>query len=131
MNRTKPTFVKIDGGRTAAGFGKEKMDCTVVAYATALEIPYIEAYEHLKACGRKKNKGFFWHEAVSGDDRFLYNDNYNVRKKYPTVHQFVKHNTIGTYVLKIAGHVLTLKDGIVYDTMRTKFKARLYSVTEV
>ena len=43
-------------------------------------------------------------------------------KRKKTVKSFIKDNPKGTYVVGVAGHALTIKDGEVFDWNANKFK---------
>lgn len=41
----------------------------------------------------------------------------------PTVKSFAEDHTIGVYILRVANHLVTVKDGVYYDTFDSGYKS--------
>lgn len=121
-------FVLTDAGRSGSRRPKQKLDCTVRAYAVAASISYDEAYELLASAGRQSGKRFrmqaFFEQhkpfaklsfpAVKGQPRM------NVSKFCETYPQ-------GTYVIKTAKHVMAVVDGVLHDDMAPAWGKCVYT----
>ncbi len=116
------TFRKFDAGALErAPFAKDA-DCQVRALCTALGIPYGEAWTMLYTMqGERRACGF---ELVKElDDR---NAALNVVRELPfpaskgkrrmTAAEFCKKYKRGRFILRMAHHVVAVKDGQFYDT---------------
>lgn len=130
-------------------FDHEKNDCTVVALSIALNIPYKECHKYLKLKGRKDRQGC-WFDSILGIKfqlenqlitvfgktlqvmRFPYYDwerpvigetKWGYEKLAPrkTVKKFLLENPNGTYIVKIRGHVFTVKDGVIYNSKNPQY----------
>lgn len=103
-------FTQSDGGREKAGI-IERLDCTVRAYAIAFDIPYHVAHEEIKRAGRRD--GHKWRDfAPFMAARGLLKVSPLIR---PTVGAFIAEHKSGVYIVRVRGHVLTVKNGTVYD----------------
>jgi hypothetical protein len=120
----------------------ETNDCTVVATAAALNLPYAEAHALIqKHFGRKAGKGCqFWGEALrqllaEKGFRAQHAFRYEFINNYPGVHKNLKSVTTHhpdrfpeawadghTYLLYTRGHVLCVKNGLNCDWSRGKAK---------
>lgn len=125
----------------------EKNDCMVRAVATAAEISYKSAHEFCnKVLGRIDKRGTngaviaanMLKAEVSGLElegkefgvKVLGRD--RIKNKYKlygeiiyrqkTLKSFIQTNPKGTYLVMIAGHALTVKDGEVFDWTSNRFK---------
>lgn len=98
-------------------------DCQVRALSKALNISWLEAFDltipicrelqtyTIFACDRGKTR-----EAMKRLG-FTYTGVSNSRgQKRPTVESFAKAHPIGTFVVKVAHHVVAVVDGKFYDT---------------
>lgn len=101
-----------DGGRAAAGFVKEKADCTVRATAHALGIEYAEAHRKLAALGRKNRSGFRFSEP-----HVLQSLGLRKLEAVPgrTIGQVVPKLGAGRFICRIARHVFAVVDGKLQD----------------
>ena len=116
-----PTLIFSDGGAKAAGMGKERANCTVVATAVVLGVPNIQAHRSLELLGRKKGKGFHF-EAVA-----TYYNMKCLTHEPPdfgpgvctvspkTLRDWLPDLQQGRYVVGVKGHVFAVVDGIIYD----------------
>jgi hypothetical protein len=114
-------FVETDAGRRSSKRPKQVNDCTVRAIAVALNIDYDAAYDLMKAAGRPCSKGFdFRGRGIP----FLKGRGVRLTwKAFPAEagqkrmkpETFCAAHPSGTYVLKLAKHVVTVRDGKVHD----------------
>jgi len=113
-------FVKRDIGKghRAAGDG----DCTVRAFALAAGLSYRVAWQMLyQAQGRHRMTGFRLPELLD-----LEPDTFGVVRRLPfpaergaprmTAPEFAARYPRGSYVLRMAGHVAAIEDGVLYDS---------------
>lgn len=110
-------MIITDAGRKASGFGFERRDCTVRAFATAFRVSYREAHEHMRSSGRKDRRGFASHGAfrsLSGPSC----------ARTGSVGRFINRNPRGRFVLAILGHVFAVIDGVIYDSHDHRHAAR-------
>lgn len=119
-----------DGGRREHGFKHEKNDCTVRALVNAYKISYPDAHAKLKAYGRKdgggcynfpgfmKNESFIESEEVGFVTKPTENGGFRKtwRKSLGTLQAFVKKNPTGTFVIRVKGHALCVKNGLIHDS---------------
>ena len=120
-----------DGGRIDAGYYGERSDCTVRALATATGASYDEAYRFMAANGRKKNKGAYFERAIAQHQvlghTFIKTPTF---VKARGINAAIKRNPVlryGTWVLKMKGHVATLKDGKILDSFDSSRKDILWA----
>lgn len=103
---------------------KDKVgDCQVRALSKALGLTWLEAFDlTIPICREMQTYTIF-----DGDRTktmramqtlgFEYTGVSNKRgTKRPTVKEFAKNHSIGTYILKVANHVVAVVDGKYYDT---------------
>lgn len=96
--------------------GKESCDCVVRAISHGLGLTWDEVYDRLVELGKEMK------EMPNGDEvyyRFLEEKGYS--KETPKVIKGKKRLKVkdmgkGNYILKIANHITTIKDGVLYDT---------------
>ena len=111
--------IKTDAGRIESGFITERLDCTVRAYAAALNVPYPVAHSIFKQRGRKDGHKCFntlqtWRaEGLTSE----------VPPEPVTLRRFIETHQTGVYMVRVRGHVTTLKDGIVYDVSTPRARA--------
>lgn len=105
----------------------ERNDCSVRALASALRIPYTGAHQLASNVGREHRTGmrtFQIEDVLSsqliGLDKktaysFLEKVGWN-RRACPTINQVMKMDKFktGVHMLLTRGHVLTIKDGIIF-----------------
>jgi hypothetical protein len=118
-------FQKTDAGREAEGFANQRNDCTVRAIVCACDVKYKEAFYLLTAMGRKSHKRYPFE--VLGDKFF---DGFAASGTY---RKFRETHMIGTFIVKVKGHVFALVDGKTLDTGATKagkHVLRAWTVTE-
>ena len=98
-------------------------DCTIRALSKALNCTWLEAFDlTIPICRREQVSNIF--DAPCKIEReFLAElgfDYYGVSNKRgmtrPTVDEFAKSHTIGTYICNVANHEVAVVDGKYYDT---------------
>lgn len=94
----------------------KKGDCHIRCIAKALDCSWLEAYDMMYEIGRRR------YDSMSADNigELLIEHGFEAckvsPKDKPTVTEFTKEHPEGTYVLRVAHHVVTVKDGQFYDT---------------
>jgi hypothetical protein len=96
-----------DGGKVGDGFGNEKLDCGIRAYAIAKEIPYSEAHELFEKAGRKVGRRTGWDVYDKLGIKFTW-DRISLKN-------FIVVHPKGSFYVCKAGHAFAIKDGIVFD----------------
>jgi len=99
-----------DGGRAAAGFTKERADCTVRAAAHAMGIDYASAHALLKKHGRKSKCGCKW-KLMAPVLGFEIVPELSCRQLKSILPE-MEH---GRFVVRMAHHVFAVVDGNIYD----------------
>lgn len=131
-------FVCTDAGRLKSRRPRQGNDCTVRALALAVEVPYDDAYDELARRGRKSHRGVFFPNRAHDDEVFgvqLRWISLPAVKGQPrmTPEQFCKVGELGefgTWILRMAKHVATVRDGVLYDLMPNVGRC-VYGVWEV
>ena len=105
-----------DAGRAQSRRPKQHNDCTVRALAAARHLTYDAAYDILAAAGRVSGQGFKfgpWINAQPWAKKMAFPARRG--EKRMTLATFVHEHSIGCYICKLAKHVVTVRDGIVFD----------------
>lgn len=140
------SFAQIKEGNVGIAL-KEKGDCMVRALAAAADVTYNTSHKFCEEVfGRKKNSGTSGEtihaQMINAEDNGLTidNKNFNVtvlgkedlcnrykvkgeviwRKK--TLKSFIESHPVGSYIVLVAEHALTVKDGELIDWNSMKFK---------
>jgi hypothetical protein len=136
------TIIKGYGSELAKG---EKNDCFVRALASATEVNYDVAHKFTKDYfGRANGKGVYFTGATinpleekglslgNKDFDFKVLNKMRITNGYKlygemvyrqkTVKSFIKDNPKGTYIVGVAGHAFTIKDGTLIDNADEKFR---------
>ena len=111
-------FVKTDGGRAAEGFGNQRNDCTVRAIVCAFGVKYKEAFHLLMAMGRKTHKAYKFE--ILGDEFFERLEAKGTYRKFREAHM------VGTFIIKVTGHVFALVDGKTMDIAAVKARKHVF-----
>ena len=108
----------------------ETNDCTVVALAIALGMSYPNAHSLLEWWGRAPRRGI---KAISILHE-MWTKGHHIEGKYlrqvpvtldvSTVGRFASYYNNGTFILLVRGHMVCLKNGILYDAYPTPHPAR-------
>jgi hypothetical protein len=137
--------------KTTIGYDHENNDCTVRAFAIALDISYKEAHQYLKSKGRQDGKGIYFRQFIMNNSSYknfkfvkcfdVFDEPSFVRGGYikPSMRaltlNFVLNDSVwsedGTYFIVKNGHVACLKDGIVIDSWKMGGKTKITQVYEV
>jgi hypothetical protein len=127
MNPIK-TYVH-DGGRVGDGFGHEKSDCVIRAYAIAKQIPYAEAHQIFEKAGRKNNHGTSLNtvSSVFGVNEQRVGELW----KGLTLKKFLMWHNVGTYLVFNRNHAFCIKDGVVFDERCHTGKTKVYGYWKV
>ena len=123
---------------------KENNDCVVKALAVSTGASYNEAHEFASEYLMRTDKkgthldtftpNISGGEMLVGSKKVIFNklsknritNRYKVkgevfdRKK--TVKSFIKDNTSGTFIVRVAGHAFTIKDGMLIDNVGEEFR---------
>lgn len=97
-------------------------DCQIRALSKALNCTWLEAFDALVPLMREEQcNGIGVTVEVSsrmlGHFGFVYHGITNAKgTKRPTVDSFAKEHPVGTYILRVANHVVAVVDGKYYDT---------------
>lgn len=108
-------FEYHDGGRRFSKRPRQKEDCTIRALVVATGVDYDIAYDELKSRGRGSHRRFPFSiitKEVIFDHVFVWQE--FVPPINPIV--FCEQYSSGTFILQMKGHVMCVKDGVVYDT---------------
>ena len=95
-------------------------DCVIRALTKVTGKEWLEAFEELLPYARELQcmpNGKPCYEKYLLDNGFTYVGISNKKgTKRPTVQSFAKEHKEGTYVLRVANHIVTVVDGYFYDT---------------
>lgn len=103
-------------------------DCTIRSLAKALDISWVEAFDKVVVCERKYQclipcMPLDITKKVYSELGFKYTGISNKKgSKRPTVESFTKEHKTGTYILRVSGHLVCVKDGKFYDTWDSGYK---------
>lgn len=119
------TFRKYDAGVVHRPKGGDTGDCQVRALATAISISWEDAWRILYMLqGKRKACGFqLVEELRKPDDLFPYKVHRQLDfpakkgQKRMTGADFCKKYKKGRFILRLAHHVVAVKDGVFYDIM--------------
>mgnify|MGYP001208082358 CR=1 FL=1 len=141
----KYSSVEIKGYKTSSLAQEETNDCVVRAFATATEVGYNQAHEFVsQTFGRKKRQGTSFMDTtmmkleetgmtvgskavkvrVLGIDEITntYKLKGEIIKRKKTVKSFISSHPKGTYIVTVAGHAFTVKDGVLVDNQGEEFR---------
>ncbi len=103
---------------------KDKVgDCQIRAFTKALNLTWVQAFDlTIPICRELQTYTIFDNDLNKTKEAmrtlgFEYTGISNKKgSKRPTVREFAQAHEKGTYILSLARHVVTCKDGIYYDT---------------
>lgn len=107
-----------DGGKRRSKRKKQIRDCTVRAVAIARCMEYDDAYDELKAHGRKSSTGFPFSRYID-KQKWATRTDCNM-----SIEEFVTKNPRGCFILLIRGHVFAVLDGVIHDSWNPVVKNR-------
>lgn len=119
--------VITDAGRSASLTPKEKLDCTVRAYAIARGIPYDQAHKIMKLAGRKSRCRFKFKEFINTQPIAEW-ISFPAVKGQPRmkIAKFCELHPSGIYIISAAKHVYTVIDGVVHDDVKPQLLRCVY-----
>ena len=96
-------------------------DCVIRSMCKALDMEWLDVFDEMQPISREMQVPFNcrpcyekYLEEVKG---FNYTGISNKKgTKRPTVESFARANRVGTYVLRLAHHIVTVVDGFYYDS---------------
>lgn len=109
---------KTDAGRSAEGFGYERLDCTVNAVAMSFDISYAEAHRILEKAGRKDRHKMglvLWNRFLAQEQVDGYRLTRDEGYDRMTLALAVSKMPAGRYLIKVRNHALAIVDGVVYE----------------
>lgn len=105
-------------------------DCTIRALSKALGVTWLEAFDMTIPIMRDNQVSNIFAAPMDVKNRLLYQLGFNYTgissKKgttRPTVDEFAKTHPQGTYILRVANHVVACVDGKYYDTWDSGYKS--------
>lgn len=114
-----------DAGRSRSIRPKQKNDCTVRALALGFNLDYDTAYNFCMEQGRKSHAGFHLQKLLDKYSRFEKNlfDRRIIKHSFPAekgiermnVGKFCHSHPKGIYIIREAGHVAAVIDGVLND----------------
>lgn len=115
--------------------GLETGDCQIRAICKATGLDWYEVYDRICAIGRENCEPFIWYEHF---DKFAKEFGFEKRKisvtkrgcKSVTPESFCKAHPTGTYILRLANHVLCAKDGKFWDLYPDFGDSKIYTYWE-
>ena len=108
---------------------RDGADCTVIALSLLANIPYADAWLHLKRAGRKTNRGatrYIQRQAAKAAGLVLVGEKPKSRTLRTLVREFPK----GRYYVHVRGHVVAMIDGVINDSQGANMR-RLRKVMRV
>lgn len=110
------TIIKRKDGNSFSGKGTrlshERRDCTVIALAVGLDIPYETAHKYCKLAGRRDRDGFNLYNVLGFSKKHIEGKfTEYVGNPGKTIKTFVRENPIGTYIVSRSTHSFVIKDG--------------------
>lgn len=95
-------------------------DCVIRSLTKALDKEWVEVFDELVPIAREKqcmpnNKPAYETYILANGFEYVGISNKKGTTR-PTVLSFTKEHKTGTYILNVANHLVTVKDGMYYDT---------------
>lgn len=125
-------FHRTDAGRSQSRRPRQVNDCTVRTLALARGLAYDEAYDLLRAEGRRCRKGFHlgvWLERQPWARRIAFPAIKGQARMNPS--RFCQEHPKGTFVCRVAKHVFAVIDGVVHDTDPSPDGRCIYTAWEI
>lgn len=125
-------FRHSDAGRAQSLRPRQKNDCTVRALALARNLPYDEAYDILKAAGRKCERGFQFPDWINRQP-------WATKMPFPAIKgqrrmnpaYFTEAYPRGAFIARVAKHVFAVIDGVVLDTAENSPDRCIYTAWRI
>lgn len=125
-------WAKTDAGRSESSLPRQKNDCTVRALSIARQISYDDAYDILLKAGRKSGCRFKlsdWINKQSWVKKISFPAVKGQRRMNPAT--FVVQYPKGVFICKVAKHVFTIKDGVVFDDFEIAPDRCIYTAWQI
>jgi len=114
------SFIKAKTIITDGGASKDRIidtnNCTVMAIAVALRLPYKKAHDYARQAGRKDNEGFWTHKIV---ETLIKTEGYQIQyilpKKGLTIRAMLMDYYRGRYIAVTRDHAFAVVNGTIYD----------------
>lgn len=118
-------FVKSDAGR-AKHKPSETLDCTVRSLSLARGMSYLKAHKLLNKKGRKDNSRFDF-DAFMKDQYWAKRIDFLFKRgqRRLNIKEFCNNYNTGIWIVRISGHVFTVKNGIRYDIKDDRLNERV------
>jgi len=139
-------FVEDHGGKEFSRRPRQSNDCTVIALAIVTGWEYDRAYDLLKAAGRKSGQGFhlgqllrrvmlagrLGQSAKGFEGWFVTIHTFNAIKGQPRMRPgtFISQYPYGRFILRTAGHVFAVVDGVARGAWQEHDARCVYSAYE-
>ena len=95
-------------------------DCVIRSLTKALNMEWLDVFDEMQPLSRELQVPFNCrpcYEKYLDIKGLIYHGISNAKgSKRPTVDEFAKNHKNGTYVLRVAHHLVTVVDGYYYDT---------------
>jgi len=109
-------------------------DCVIRSFVKATELTWLQIFDELHPISRELQVPFncrpCYEKYLDGKGYTYYGISNKKGTKRPTVLSFAKEHKTGTYILRVAHHLVTVVNGIYYDTWDCGSKS-LYGYWEV
>jgi hypothetical protein len=102
-------------------------DCVKRTFVKALNMEYMEVQRYLNSIKKKVhadkyNENKVWQEVIKQHNM--------IKLSYPAIkgqprmngHRFAEQHPKGTYILRMAGHLATCENGVIYDSWDSRDK---------
>ncbi len=106
-------FRYSDGGRMCSGFADERLDCTIRAYALAMDISYEKSHNILEQFGRKPQCSCSFSTFMQKKHPEI--THYETSKPRPRVKTVFKKTFLKNAIVRISGHCFCVKNNIALD----------------
>ena len=109
-------------------------DCVIRALTKALNMEWLQVFDEMQPISREMQVPFncrpCYEKYIESKGLKYIGISNKKGTKRPTVDRFAKDHTTGTYILRVAHHLVTVVDGIYYDTWDSGKKS-LYGYWEI
>ena len=109
-------------------------DCVIRALTKALNMEWLQVFDEMQPISREMQVPFncrpCYEKYIESKGLKYIGISNKKGTKRPTVDRFAKDHTTGTYILRVAHHLVTVVDGIYYDTWDSGEKS-LYGYWEI
>lgn len=116
MKNHSPLFCSLS---ESSSFHRERNDCTVKALAIAGDLTYGVAHTMMAKRGRRPRNGAFYahvFDALKEIGKTVDEvTKYEAFKDIKTIKSLQDLRLNGCYIIRVSGHMLAMKDGIIHD----------------